>query len=93
MSIKTMPLLMMIPAKLNRPSMAVKSKYPLKANRPKLAPIKTKGMVIRIMAGRRNELNCSTSNSRIAKRAWGAYSNSLPLDSADSRISPSTESR
>ena len=68
-SISTIPLLMMMPARLNSPSIAVKSKYARVTTKPRHAPIKVSGMVSRMISGRRTELNCSTNSARIPKSA------------------------
>ena len=68
-SIKTIPLLMMIPARLSKPKMIMNPNTEFMMINPIVAPMNVSGMVSKMMPARRKELNCQTSNRMIPAMA------------------------
>ena len=58
------------------------------STRPMKAPVKASGMVMKMISGLRNELNCQMSSTTMPAKARGMVSVSCPMVSALCSISP-----
>ena len=64
-------------------------KFDPEINKPNTAPMKDKGMVIKIINGRLNELNCATRRMIMRPITKGTLAESESCASLDSVITPS----
>ena len=90
LSISTIPLLIITPAKLSNPRIPKKSKGARIMIKPIKAPVKARGMVIKMISGLRKELNCQIKSTTIPKMHIGIQRIILPRVSALDSISPPT---
>ena len=88
LSIRIIPLLITIPARLNIPKIAVKLKKALPIHNPNTAPIRTNGMVKIIIAVLLNELNCKIIKIAMPMRANGKLANRAEFAFEELSISP-----
>ncbi len=88
-----MALLMTIPASEMIPSNVMKPKYERATSRPITTPIRPSGIVSRMIAGRRIELNWMTSSRMMMKAAIGSLAAIDWFASPDVSASPPSSQR
>ncbi len=79
---------MMMPDSEIRPRIVKKPNDELATSSPKVTPTSPSGIVDRMIAGRRIELNWPTSNNRMIMPAMGSSAAMEAFASPDSSVSP-----
>ena len=87
-SINTIALFIIIPDSAIKPSKVKNPKDEFATSKPIVTPIKPSGIVVRIISGRRTELNWATNNNMINMAATGNLAAIEALASPDYSASP-----
>ena len=88
LSSRTIALLMMMPDNEINPRIVKKPKVEFATSKPNVTPISPSGIVVRIITGRRSELNCPISSKTINMPAMGSSAAIDAFASPDSSVSP-----